>query len=122
MSNFKRITLIARLQTQVVLSQGLPWHLEHVHREIGSNEISASEALAHFSSHKNSHGRTFASVFSRIYQRYEKEILSADNIWYAGIFFHREPTLAEATIYYLAYRGKFGLSTDKIPLIMANAH
>lgn len=120
MSDLRQIQR-ARLQVQVVLAERSPLHLEHLRQETGSNDFGPDDLVMHFAGHKNSHGRTFASVFARIYQRYEEKILSADNMWYAGRFFQREPTPAEATLYYLAYRKKFGLSVEKLPLVTNGA-
>ena len=121
MNNLK-LPLAEYLEVQVFLAIHSLWHLEHFRRETSRNNFSTKDLVAHFAGHQNHHGHSFASVFAKLYQHCEAKILSNDNLWYAGIFFQRKPTLEEATLYYLAQRKKFGLSPEKLSLIVAKSH
>jgi len=107
------------LRVQAILAIHSPGHLNHLQTETGRSDFLTSEMLMHFASHQNHRGRSFASVFSSFYKKHEKEILSDNNLWFAGIFFKRKPSLIEATLYYFAYRKIFGLSIEKLPKILA---
>lgn len=108
------------VQVQVALAQYSPIHLRHLIRETGRENFDLNELVMHFASHKNPHGRSFASVFAKLYRRYEVEILSDDNIWYTGGFYHRPPTRIEATLFYFAHRRRFGLSLERLYSIDKN--
>jgi len=106
-------------KVQIFLAQHSPFHLMHVSKETGGDKsFSASGLVMHFASHQNLHGRSFASVFARLYSRHKEDILSNDNLYFAGEFFKKPPTQIEATLYYFAYHKKFGLSLKKLSLIV----
>lgn len=120
MSNSK-LPLREYVKTQEILAKHSPWHLRHLLKETGRDRDSftTNELMMHFAGHQNHYGRSFASIFAKIYRRYQEEILSDDNIYFAGIFLKRNPTLVEATLYYFAYRRKFGLSLERLlPIVV----
>lgn len=110
--------LRTKMMLQIILVRS-PFHLAHLKRETGRSELPREELLFHFAQHKNARGRSFASLYAKLFARYEEIILSQKNIHYAGEHFKHSPTTVEAALYYFAYRHRFGLTLQKLPELMA---